>query len=59
MVKLNVLSEIRQKLTKREIGSKWVRTWLRNVCLADRKLYVVTICASSCENLTKREFGSS
>ena len=32
---------------------KSVQTLLRIICLADRKLYVVIICANSCEKLTK------
>ena len=38
---------------------KSVRTLLRITWLADRKSYVVIICASSCEKLTKSEIGSS
>ena len=38
---------------------KSVRTLLRITCLADRKSYVIIICASSCQKLTKSEIGSS
>ena len=36
---------------------KSVRTLLRIACLADRMSYVVIICASSCEQLTKVKLG--
>ena len=36
-----------------QVKLKWVRTLIRISCLADRKSYVVIICANSCENLTK------
>ena len=32
---------------------KSVRTLLKIACVADRKSYVVVICASSCEKFTK------
>ena len=38
---------------------KLVRTLISIACLADRKSYVIIICASSCEKLTKSEIGSS
>ena len=38
---------------------KSVRTLLRITCLADKKSYVVIICASSFQKLTKSEIGSS
>ena len=41
------------------IKLKWVRTLLRITCLADTKSYVVIICASACEKLTKSEIVSS
>ena len=34
---------------------KSVQTLLRIACLANRKSYVVIICANSCEKLTKSE----
>ena len=36
-----------------------VQTLLRIACLADRKSYVVIICANSCEKLTKSEIYSN
>ena len=36
-----------------------VRTLLRIACLADRKSYVVIICARSCDKFTKSEIGWS
>ena len=49
-----------QKFTKRDyfVKLKSVRTLLRIACVADRKSYVVIICASSCEKFTKSEIYS-
>ena len=41
------------------IKLKLIQPLLRIACVADRKSYVVIICASSCEKFTKSEIGSS
>ena len=48
-----ILSKVYQK--KFFVKLKSVRTLLRIACVADRKSYVVIICASSCEKFTKSE----
>ena len=51
-----ILSKVYQK--RNFVKLKSVRTWLRIACVADRKSYVVIICASSCEKFTKSEIYS-
>ena len=52
-----ILSKVDQK--RNWVKLKSVRTLLRMACLADRKSYVVIICASSCEKMTNSEIGSN
>ena len=48
-----------KSLPKRNfVKLKLVQTLLRIACVADSKLYVVIICASSCEKFTKSEMYS-
>ena len=49
-----ILSKVYQK--RNFVKLKSVRTLLRIACVADRKSYVVIICASSCEKFTKMKF---
>ena len=51
-----ILSKVYQK--RNFVKLKSVRTLLRIACVADRKSYVVIICASSCEKFTKSEIYS-
>ena len=46
-----ILSKVYQKRNFFKLKS--FRTFLRIACAADRKSYVVIICASSCEKFTK------
>ena len=52
-----ILSKVDQNINW--VKLKLVRTLLIIACLANRKSYVVIICASSCEKLSKIEIGSS
>ena len=52
-----ILSKVDKK--RNWVKLKSVRTLLRIACLTDRKSYVVIMCTSSCEKLTKGEIGSS
>ena len=52
-----ILSKVDQQ--RNWVKLKSVRTLLRITCLADRKSYVVIICACSYEKFTKSEIGSS
>ena len=52
-----ILSNVEQK--RNWVKSKSVRSFPRIACLADRKSYVVIMCASSCAKLTNSEIGSS
>ena len=52
-----IMSKIDQK--RNWVKLKSVRPLLKITCLTDKKSYVVIICASSCEKLTKSEIGSS
>ena len=52
-----ILSNVYQR--RNFVKLKSVRTLLKITCVADRKSYVVIICASSCEKLTKSEMYSN
>ena len=49
------MSKVDQK--RNWVKLKSIRTFLRIACLANRKSYVVIICASSCANLTNMKLG--
>ena len=51
------MSKVDQK--RNWVKFKSVRKLLRIACVADRKSYVVIICASLCEKFTKDEIGLS
>ena len=51
------MSKVDQK--RNWVKLKSVQTLLRIACLADRKSYVVIICANSCEKFTKSEIYSN
>ena len=50
-----IMSKVYQK--RNFVKLKSIPTFLRIACVADRKSYLVIICASSCEKFTKSEFG--
>ena len=52
-----ILSKVYQNINFVKLKS--VRTLLRIACVADRKSYVVIICASSCEKFTKSKIYSN
>ena len=52
-----IMSKVYQK--RNFVKLKLVRTLLRIACVADRKSYVVIICASSSEKFTKSEIYSN
>ena len=52
-----ILSKVYQK--RNFVKLKSVQTLLRIACVADRKSYVVIICASSCEKFNKSEIYSN